>query len=142
MGIAELIKSKRVELDISQRQLASISGLSNSEISRIEAGQRKSPSPVILLALSAALDIPYDTLMREAGYLPLQDVVPKMPAWVYNLPPDLYQFVRDEAARGWPYVRLARGLSEKELAPSELEAIVATWMDAKNRYEKGSGRRT
>lgn len=142
MGIEEIIKNRRVELGMSQRQLASLSGLSNSEISRIEAGERRSPSPGVLLALSAALGIPYDVLMSEAGHKPLEDdVVPKMPEWVYNLPPDLYQFVKDEASRGWPFVRLARGLSEKDLSPSELEAIVATWVDAKKRYEMGSRRK-
>lgn len=141
MGIAEIIKKRRAKLGMSQRQLASVSGLSNSEISRIEAGERKRPSPAVLLALSAALDIPYEDLMREAGYKPLDNVVPRMPEWVYNLPPDLYQFVKDEASRGWPYVRLARGLSEKDLTPSELEAIVATWVNAKKRYEKGPGRK-
>lgn len=126
---------------MSQRQLASVSGLSNSEISRIEAGDRKRPSPSVLHALSAALCISYDVLMREAGHHPLDNVETKMPGWVYDLPPDLYQFVRDEASRDWAYVRLARGLSEKDLSPSELEAIVTTWVDAKKRYERGSRRK-
>jgi hypothetical protein len=32
-------------------------------------------------------------------------------------------------------------LSEKDLSPSELEAIVTTWVDAKKRYERGSRRK-
>ncbi len=121
---------------MSQRQLASVSGLSNSEISRIESGERRSPSPQVLLALSAALDLPYDMLMQEAGHRPLSDVVPKMPDWVYSLPPDLYRFVKEEASRGWPYVKLARGASEKDLSPEDLEAIIATWVEARRKYDK------
>jgi|LFRM01.1.fsa_nt_gb transcriptional regulator with XRE-family HTH domain len=141
MTIAEMIKQRRTELGMSQRQLASVSGLSNSEISRIESGERKSPSPRVLLALSAALDLSYDALMQEAGHRPLSDVVPKMPDWVYSLPPDLYRFVKEEASRGWPYVRLARGMSEKDLSPEDLEAIIATWVEARRKYDKRSSGR-
>lgn len=141
MAIAELIKDRRTHLGMSQRQLASVSGLSNSEISRIESGERKSPSPQVLYALSAALDIPYEILMTEAGHRPVQGASPKMPEWVYSLPPDLYEFVKDEASRGWPYMRLARGMSEENLSPGEVEAIVATWVEAKRKYEKRPGRR-
>ncbi len=125
-------------MGLSQRQLAAVSGLSNSEISRIESGERKSPSPHVLSALAAALDLPYDSLMKEAGHHPVKGVSPKMPEWVYSLPPALYKFVRDEAARGWPYIRLARGMSEEDIAPGEIEAVVATWVEAKRKYEKGS----
>ncbi|HHY44983.1 MAG TPA: helix-turn-helix transcriptional regulator [Firmicutes bacterium] len=141
MTIAEMVKRRRAELGMSQRQLASVSGLSNSEISRIESGERKSPSPQVLLALSAALDLPYDLLMQQAGHRPISDVVPKMPDWVYSLPPDLYRFVKEEASRGWPYVRLARGMSEKDLSPEDLEAIIAAWVEARRKYDKGSSGR-
>ncbi|HHY75837.1 MAG TPA: helix-turn-helix transcriptional regulator [Firmicutes bacterium] len=137
MTIAEMVKRRRIELGMSQRQLAAVSGLSNSEISRIESGERKSPSPKVLLALASALDIPYEVLMQEAGHRPLPDAPPKIPEWVYSLPRDLYGFVKEEAERGWPYIRLARGMREKDLSPEDLEAIVAAWVEARRKYDKG-----
>jgi transcriptional regulator with XRE-family HTH domain len=161
MGAGEYVRRKRLEKGISQRQLSAVSGISNSEISRIEAGRRKSPSPAVLRLLARALDAPYEELLAEAGYLqpegsaaggagakegdgrrrPSGDQAARLPEWVYKLPPDLYEFIREESARGWPYMRLARGLSRKDLDPAELEAIVQTWMEAKKRYDKGSGRK-
>lgn len=167
MGAGEFVRRKRLEKCLSQRQLAALSGISNSEISRIEAGGRQNPSPAVLRLLSAALDTPYEEMLAQAGYLqaghpPIDapasgeskslddsksgsrtagaDQV-RLPDWVYQLPPDLYNFIREESARGWPYMRLARGLSRKDLDPSELEAIVQTWMEAKKRYDKGPGRK-
>lgn len=151
MSAGLYIRKKRMEKGMSQRQLAALSGISNSEISRIEAGERRSPSPQVLNGIARALDLPYETLLSEAGYLPsegpgavsgegrtpihTQDS-PRHPEWVYALPPDLYEFVREESSRGWPYVRLAKGLSRKDLDPAELEAIVRTWIEAKKRYGK------
>lgn len=151
MSAGEYVRRKRLQRGMSQRQLAAVSGISNSEISRIEAGERSNPSPGVLRLLASALGVPYEEILAEAGYLAddrksrgAQAGTAKQarrPEWVYTLPPDLYEFVREESARGWPYMRLARGLSRKELDPSELQAIVQTWMEAKKRYEKGPDRK-
>lgn len=161
MGAGDYLRTKRLEKGMSQRQLAAVSGISNSEISRIEAGDRQNPSPAVLRLLAGALGLPYEELLAEAGYLQPgygQAGAPRagttgsrnktagaqttrLPDWVYNLPPDLYEFIREESARGWPYMRLARGLSRKDLDPSELDAIVQTWMEAKKRYNKGPDRK-
>lgn len=143
MSAGDYIKRKRLEKGMSQRQLAAVSGVSNSEISRIEAGGRQNPSPAVLGLIAKALDVPYEELLAEAGYLESagESESARLPEWVYKLPPDLYEFIREESSRGWPYMRLAKGLRRKELDPAELEAIVKTWMEAKKRYEKGSGRK-
>jgi transcriptional regulator with XRE-family HTH domain len=143
MSAGEYIKKKRLEKGMSQRQLSVVSGVSNSEISRIEAGKRQNPSPPVLRAIAKALDIPYEELLAEAGYLRAGavDESARLPEWVYKLPPDLYEFIREESSRGWPYMRLAKGLRRKDLDPAELEAIVKTWMQAKKRYERGPGRK-
>ena len=147
MSAGEHIRKKRLERRISQRQLAAMSGVSNSEISRIEAGERQNPSPGVLRAIAKALDVPYEDLLAEAGYLEATPVdasqaSERFPDWVYKLPADLYEFIREEAARGWPYTRLAKGLRRKELDPDELEAVIKAWMRAKKRYEKESGRKS
>lgn len=43
MEIGEMIKKRREKLGFSQRQLAYLSGVSNTEIKRIEDGDRKQP---------------------------------------------------------------------------------------------------
>ena len=171
MNAGEYIRRRRIEKGLSQRQLAAVSGVSNSEISRIEAGERQNPSPAVLRAISKALAVPYEELLAEAGYLdagalgapsalgapeaPGGSGVPgaagasetrqtrqaseQFPDWVYKLPADLYEFIREEASRGWPYMRLAKGLRRQDLSPDELEAVIAAWMRAKKRYEKDAG---
>jgi len=63
------IKTLREKKDFSQRQLAYLSGVSNTEINRIESGDRKKPSPDILRSLAAPLGVSYKDLMAAAGYL-------------------------------------------------------------------------
>lgn len=43
--------------------------VSNAYLSQLESGKITKPSPHILFALSEALSIEYDELMRRAGYL-------------------------------------------------------------------------
>lgn len=68
-GIGSFIKDLRLKKDFSQRQLSLYSGISNTEISRIESGQRKNPSPDTLKKLAPCLGISYEELMEFAGYI-------------------------------------------------------------------------
>ena len=43
-NFGDMIRKAREEMDISQRTLSFMTGVSNAEISRIESGVRKSPS--------------------------------------------------------------------------------------------------
>ncbi len=146
MGVGEYIRNKRQEKGMSQRQLSAVCGISNSEISRIEAGERENPSPAVLRSIASALGVPYEEILTAAGYLPgvtapKQGSKPSpdgspLPEWVYSLPPDLYEFVREDASRGWSYMRMAKGFSRRDLDPAELEALVRTWVQAKRNYGK------
>jgi len=69
MNIGEYIMYLRKKRDLSQRQLASLSKISNTEISRIESGERKKPSPDTLKAIAPHLGISYEELMVYAGYI-------------------------------------------------------------------------
>lgn len=69
MKIGEYIKLQRNINDMSQRELAQAAGLSNAEISRIESGIRKQPSPEVLRSIALALNISYEHLYIVAGYL-------------------------------------------------------------------------
>ncbi len=55
VALAKLLKVKRVEADLTQRQLAERLGWDQSVISEIETGQRR-VSVVELIALAKALD--------------------------------------------------------------------------------------
>lgn len=72
MNIGEFIKKLREERKLSINQLALYSDVSAAHISRIERGLRE-PSPEILKKVSQALKVPYEDLMKIAGYLDQQD---------------------------------------------------------------------
>lgn len=137
MNIGDYLREKRTDKGFSQRQLSLLSGVSNSEISRIEAGERRNPSPGVLRSLAVALGLPYEGFLAVAGYMAHEGDVagdapgPRLPDWVQALPPDLYDFVREDASQGWTYTRMAKGFSRKDLDPKELEALVRTWVQAK-----------
>jgi transcriptional regulator with XRE-family HTH domain len=69
MSLADEIKRLREKRDYSQRKLSYLSGVSNTEISRIENGDRPKPSPDILKKIAPHLGIDYNDLMKLAGYL-------------------------------------------------------------------------
>lgn len=63
------IKQLRSARNLTIRQLQLYSGVSNSYLSQLENGKRGIPSPEILKKLSKGLKLPYEELMKEAGYL-------------------------------------------------------------------------
>ncbi|GBG57783.1 transcriptional regulator [Sporomusaceae bacterium FL31] len=67
LDLAEIIKSLRENRSWSQRQLATIAGISNTEINRIESGERKQPSLMVLFQLSKAFEVPVDLLINACG---------------------------------------------------------------------------
>lgn len=68
-NIGSYIAQLRAEKKMSQRDLAEKSKISNTEISRIEAGKRSNPTPATLRALAEALNVEYSDLMKIAGYI-------------------------------------------------------------------------
>ena len=63
MKFGEFIKEKRGTT--SQRKFADLCELPNSEISRIESGERKHPSIEALIKLSKGIGIPLMELIEE-----------------------------------------------------------------------------
>ena len=63
------IRELRLRKALSQRELARLSGLNHSEISRIEGGSRPTPSPESLAKLAPHLGVTHEELMRRLGYL-------------------------------------------------------------------------
>lgn len=69
MSLGDYIKDLRNDKGLSQRDLAEKAGVSNGEISRIESGERKNPSPNVLMALATILGVSDEEIMKEAGYI-------------------------------------------------------------------------
>lgn len=66
-NIGEVITEARERANLSQRQLAKLANINNSELSKIESGVRKEPSPKILRKISNVLDVNYSDLMYMIG---------------------------------------------------------------------------
>ena len=66
-NIGEVITEAREKANLSQRQLAKLANINNSELSKIELGVRKEPSPKILRKISNVLDVNYSDLMYMIG---------------------------------------------------------------------------
>lgn len=65
--IGEVIAEARENKGLSQRQLAKMANINNSELSKIESGIRKEPSPKILRKISTIIDVNYSDLMYLIG---------------------------------------------------------------------------
>ena len=59
LKIAQILKEKRVESGMSQRQLASLVGVSHTEINKIEKGMVINYNLILLIRLCELLDIEF-----------------------------------------------------------------------------------
>src|SRR5699024_297476 len=62
------LKEKRNDKGYTINQLSLYSGISDAQLSRIENGKRGIPKADNIQKLAEALSIPYDEIMRVAGY--------------------------------------------------------------------------
>ena len=67
--IGKTLKQQRLRLELTLRELAARSGVSQSHLARIERGERF-PSGHILRKIAKPLDLDESLLMTIAGYLP------------------------------------------------------------------------
>ena len=67
--LGKFVREKRIEKDMSQRELANAAGISNAEISRLESGKRKASSPAVLKAIAKALNVPVEVLLEKSGII-------------------------------------------------------------------------
>ncbi|CAM3302269.1 MULTISPECIES: helix-turn-helix domain-containing protein [Paenibacillus] len=68
LTFGEYIRKLREQKGLSLNQLATKSGVSNAQISRIENGLRDLPRPETIKKLAIGLDAPQAELMEKAGY--------------------------------------------------------------------------
>ena len=67
-ALGHVIRTQRQLAKLSLRELAALTDVSNAYLSQIERGMHE-PSVRVLRAIAEALDLPPDTLLREAGLL-------------------------------------------------------------------------
>ena len=67
-SLGKYIRARRTAKGLSVREVSESSGISQTEVSRIETGKRKQPSMRVLIALARTLEIPDHTALQLAGY--------------------------------------------------------------------------
>jgi transcriptional regulator with XRE-family HTH domain len=65
-ALGEFLRAQRRHANLSLRELAALTQLSNAYLSQLERGQHE-PSVRVLRQLSAALDVSVETLLAQAG---------------------------------------------------------------------------
>ncbi|MCI9420875.1 helix-turn-helix domain-containing protein [Lachnospiraceae bacterium 48-42] len=75
-NLGEMIKAKREAAGLSQKKLGTACGLSDSEIMKIENGQRKSPNWKNLCSIAQALNFHPFEILLAAGYITEKDINP------------------------------------------------------------------
>lgn len=75
-ALGEFIRAQRRHANLSLRELAAMTQLSNAYLSQLERGQHE-PSVRVLRAISAALDVSVESLLAQAGLF--ADDEPKPP---------------------------------------------------------------
>lgn len=65
--VGEMIARGREEKGISKRELSRIANISDTELARIESGERELPNPKTLRKISQHIGINYNDLMYAAG---------------------------------------------------------------------------
>lgn len=129
MSIGEFIKKLRKENNLSQRDLAEKSKVSNAEISRIETGERKNPSPASLKAFAPYLGVTYEELMKQAGYI--EEIVDHQ-GYTENIYKDdsgnlvdILRRTKDMYEKDSKWANLAYRVSTADLTETELNIIKA-----------------
>lgn len=76
-ALGALLRAQRVAADLSLRQLAKLTEVSNAYLSQLERGQHE-PSLRVLKAIAAGLGVPLESLLAGAGLLehPADDAGP------------------------------------------------------------------
>jgi Predicted transcriptional regulators len=129
VSLGEYIKELRNDKGLSQRDLADKAGISNGEISRIESGERKNPSPNVLMALATILGVTDEEIMKEAGYI--RDVI-EHEGYIEDIYRDedgklidITRRAKDMYQKDSKWANLAYRVSSSDLSKEELDIIKA-----------------
>jgi len=104
--LGRFIRQVRLNRGLTQAQLSLYTGIGQAEISRIENGERKTPSPEYLRKIGEVLHIPPRQLMVLAGYIK-EDEPETLTPWerLENALVQLDVFTMDEVDDILEYIR-------------------------------------
>ncbi len=78
VSLAHLVREARMRLELTQGKLGQLAGTSLENITAIENGRNRQPSPEVIAGLSRALDIPvediYSAIAGTLNHLPWEKV--------------------------------------------------------------------
>ena len=133
--VGEVIAEAREKAGLSQRQLAKKANINNSELSKIEAGIRKDPSPKILRKISNHLDVNYNDLMYAAGLgFQVTDLNPFLKSYYKSLKgEEIQEALANTSGSIRTWEKLIKSFEEKlkdeNLSPQEREIMEQTVED-------------
>lgn len=84
-SLAEVLKTIRGLRGISLRKVEEETGISNAYLFQLESGKALNPSPHILHKLADFYEVPYEELMKVAGYMNNRSTAPRKSAKVSAL---------------------------------------------------------
>ena len=116
--VGMFITEAREKKGISKNQLAELCGVSHTEITRIESGEREVPNPKTLRKISKYIDVNFNELMNAAG-LGLQ-ISPES-----SLLKEYYSSLRGPKLKE----TLVNALEDKKLSEEEKEIVRQTKED-------------
>ncbi|MFL0267917.1 helix-turn-helix domain-containing protein [Candidatus Clostridium radicumherbarum] len=129
MSIGEYIKNLRKKIGLSQRELAEKCSVSSAEICRIETGDRKTPSPIVLKAIAPFLGVACEELLQKAGYI--EELIDHK-GFTENIYKDengnlidITRQIKDMYEKDKSWANLAYRVSASDLSENELEIIKA-----------------
>ncbi|MGP8174513.1 MAG: TIR domain-containing protein [Terracidiphilus sp.] len=69
-SLGDVLRKTRTDAGLTLRAVEAETSVSNAYLSQLETGKAENPSPAVLRKLAELYEVPYETLMRAAGYAP------------------------------------------------------------------------
>lgn len=77
LTLGQLVRERRLALNLTQEALEGLTGVERSDISRIESGKKTLTSPAACVAMSNALGVPLDAVTKLAAGVPVETERPQ-----------------------------------------------------------------
>lgn len=113
--VGEMIARAREEKGLSKRELSRIAKISDTELARIESGEREIPNPKTLRKISQHIGINYNDLMYAAGLgFQVTNLNPFLKSYYQNLKgEELAEALANTSGSITSWKKLIESLSEK-----------------------------
>ena len=133
--VGEIIARAREEKNLSKRELANLAKISDTELARIESGERETPNPKTLRKISKYIGINYNDLMYAAGLgFQVTDLNPFLKSYYKSLKgEEIQEALANTSGSIRTWEKLIKSFEEKlkdeNLSPQEREIMEQTVED-------------